>query len=175
MERDILTNTEVKTRARCLRAREKESTSIRRRWFLLLNGWWFLKNTQNDFVVKEFHILSMRTSIFSLSFVRFWHFHKWPNISHNSFTRGPPPFTTFVNPSFSNHSLLFCPLPPPPQCVIIALSFSSVCCKISSAFAPLERFFVLSNGTLIRAFGRFSVANGYGVFGETTTKGGFKA
>ena len=61
---------------------------------------------------------------------------------------------TFVNPSFSNHALLFCPLPPPPQCVIIALSFSNVC-KISTAFAPRKRFSVLSNGTF-RAFGRFS-------------------
>ena len=86
--------------------------------------------------------------------IRSRHFHKWPNISHNSLTCGPPPFTTFVNPSFSNHSLLFCPLPPPPQCVIIALSFSNVC-KIST-FDPLKAFFVLSNGAF-SAFGRFSV------------------
>ena len=31
--------------------------------------WWFLKNNQNVFVVKEFHIISMRTLI-ALSFVR---------------------------------------------------------------------------------------------------------
>ena len=147
MERDILTNTEVKTRARCLRAREKESTSIRRRWFLLLNGWWFLKNTQNDFVVKEFHIISMRTLI-ALSFVR--------DVFTNGQTYPTPRSLAGRRRSrrFSNHSLLFCPLPPPPQCVIIALSFSNVC-KIST-FDPLKAFFVLSNGTLI-AFGRFSV------------------
>lgn len=86
--------------------------------------------------------------------IRSRRFYKWPNISHTSLTRGPPPFTTFVNPSFSNHALLFCPLPPPPQCVSIALSFSNVC-KIST-FDPRKAFFVLSNGTLI-ACGRFSV------------------
>jgi hypothetical protein len=31
--------------------------------------WWFLKNNQNVFIVKEFHIISMRTLI-ALSFVR---------------------------------------------------------------------------------------------------------
>jgi hypothetical protein len=31
--------------------------------------WWFRKNNQNVFIVKEFHIISMRTLI-ALSFVR---------------------------------------------------------------------------------------------------------
>ena len=122
------------------------------------------------------HPLDANVDFFALirSLLTFSHMAK--HLPQRFHLRALAPFATFVNPSFSNHSLLFCPLiTPPPQCVIIALSFSSVCCKISSAFAPLERFFVLSNGTLIRAFGRFSVANGYGVFGETTTKGGFKA
>ena len=146
--------------------------------------WWFLKHNQNDFVVKEFHIISMRTLI-ALSFVR--------DVFTNGQTYPTPRSLAGRRRSrrFSNHSLLFCPLPPPPQCVIIALSFSNVC-KIST-FDPLKAFFVLSNGTLI-AFGRFSVpqsaignspfglpksaSDGWeerrslsGVFEETTTKG----
>ena len=110
--------------------------------------WWFLlKHNQNDFVVKEFHIISMRTLI-ALSFVR--------DVFTNGQTYPTPRSLAGRRRSrrFSNHSLLFCPLPPPPQCVIIALSFSNVC-KISTAFAPRKRFSVLSNGTF-RAFGRFS-------------------
>ena len=110
--------------------------------------WWFLlKHNQNDFVVKEFHIISMRTLI-ALSFVR--------DVFTNGQTYPTPRSLAGRRRSrrFSNHSLLFCPLPPPPQCVIIALSFSNVC-KIST-FDPLKAFFVLSNGTLI-TFGRFSV------------------
>ena len=52
---------------RVARAREKEyyyTTTM-----VSTTKWWFLKHNQNDFVVKEFHIISMRTLI-ALSFVR---------------------------------------------------------------------------------------------------------